>query len=423
MQKQILVAVTGGIAAYKSVELVRLLMGQGHSVRVVMTRGAEAFVTPLTFQAISGQPVHTQLLDPEAEAGMGHIELARWAHCIIVAPASAQVMAKLAAGMADDLLGTLCLASEAPICLVPAMNQAMWRNARTQANAQRLAADPQFHLWGPAEGVQACGDTGPGRMLEPAAIVAALNALEAEAPASQQTAPKPASAPTSAATGPLAGLRVLITAGPTREAVDPVRYISNHSSGKMGFALAAAAASLGAHVTLVAGPVNLATPAGVRRRDVITAEAMQEAVMQALEQGCDWFVAAAAVADYRPVAVAGEKLKKDQDAEMVLQLTRNPDILAGVAALMPRPLVVGFAAETRQVAEYARDKLARKKLDLIVANDVSDERIGFNSDQNAVQVFWPGGEQPFASQAKTELAQALCHLFHEHWQRLGKPSR
>lgn len=428
MAKQILVAVTGGIAAYKSVELVRLLIGQGHNVRVVMTQGAQAFITPLTFQAASGQPVHTGLLDPEAEAGMGHIELARWADCIIVAPASAQVMAKLAAGMADDLLGTLCLASQAPICLVPAMNQAMWRNARTQANAQRLAGDPQFHLWGPAEGVQACGDTGPGRMLEPAAIVEAFAAMTAAdvqqgSPGNAGEPLQPTGEQAPSAMTPLAGLRVLITAGPTREAVDPVRYISNHSSGKMGFALAAAAAALGADVTLVAGPVNLATPAGVRREDVITADDMQQAVLQALDQGCDWFVAAAAVADYRPLVVAGDKLKKDQNEEMLLRLTRNPDILAGVAALSPRPLVIGFAAETRQLAHYALDKLKRKKLDMIVANNVSDQRIGFNSDQNAVQVFWPGGEQCFASQAKTELAQALCHLFYEHWQRLGKPAR
>lgn len=408
MNKQILVAVTGGIAAYKSVDLVRQLQRQGHQVQVVMTAGAEAFVTPLTFQAVSGSVVRRDLLDPAAEAGMGHIELARWADCIIVAPASAQVMARLAAGMADDLLGTLCLATQAPICLAPAMNQAMWRNARTQANLRRLEADPQFHIWGPGEGDQACGDTGPGRMLEPAEIVAALSAMETAAPAPEQD---------------LAGLRVLITAGPTREAVDPVRYLSNHSSGKMGFALAAAAAARGARVTLVAGPVSLPTPADVQRLDVTSAEQMQQAVMSAVDEGCDWFVAAAAVSDYRPESVAGDKIKKDGQASMHLRLTRNPDILAGVAALSPRPMVVGFAAETRDLNRYARDKLKRKRLDMIVANDVSDPSIGFNSDRNAVEVFWPEGSRRFAASAKTDLAQQLCPLFLSHWQTLGEPSR
>ena len=389
--KRILLGVTGGIAAYKSAELVRLLKKAGHEVRVVMTRGAEAFVTPLTFQALSGEPVRTSLLDPAAEAGMGHIELAKWAEQVIVAPASADFMARFATGMADDLLTTLCSATTAPIALVPAMNQAMWQNTRTQRVVSLLATDPQVLIWGPDEGQQACGDTGPGRMLEPEHIMARL----------QNDA------------GPLAGCRLLLTAGPTREPIDPVRYISNHSSGKMGYALAAAARDAGATVTLVSGPVALAAPPGVERIMVTTADDMLAAVQQALP-GCDVFVATAAVADYRPATTADDKIKKTAEA-MSVPLVRNPDILATVAAQPEPPFCVGFAAETRDLAHYAQDKLARKKLDMIVANDVSVPGQGFNSDQNAVTVFWPGGQQAFPLCSKQQLAQALISLIAERY--------
>lgn len=392
--RNVVLAVSGGIAAYKSAELVRLLVRQGYEVRVVMTRGAEAFIQPMTFQALSGHPVRQSLLDPEAEAGMGHIELARWADLVLVAPATADVMAKLAVGLADDLLTTLALATDAPIALAPAMNQAMWRNPRTQRNLQWLQNDPQFHIWGPAEGDQACGDTGPGRMLEPDAIMEQVVALADQS---------------------LAGLRVVLTAGPTREALDPVRYISNHSSGKMGFAIAEAAAQRGAEVVLVAGPVNLPTPAGVRRVDVDSAAEMLDAVEKAVEAGCDWFIATAAVADYRPVNCAEQKIKKDGEASPTLELARNPDILATVASHRQRPMTIGFAAETSNLAEYARRKLHGKKLDLIVANDVSDRSIGFNSDRNAVEVFWDGDSRTFASMEKVRLAGELVALFHEHW--------
>ncbi|MEQ6885338.1 bifunctional phosphopantothenoylcysteine decarboxylase/phosphopantothenate--cysteine ligase CoaBC [Salicola sp. Rm-C-2C1-2] len=395
MGKRILLGVTGGIAAYKSAELVRELRRQGHEVQVVMTNGAHAFVQPLTFQALSGHPVRESLLEPEAEAGMGHIELAKWADLVLVAPASADVMAKLAGGLADDLLTTVCLATQVPIALAPAMNQAMWRNARTQRNRSLLAADPQLRLWGPQAGDQACGDTGPGRMLEPAVL-----AQEVAAMADQ----------------PLAGRRLVITAGPTREALDPVRYISNHSSGRMGFALAQAASEQGAEVTLVAGPVEQPTPGGVARIDVTSALEMKEAVDQAVSAGADWFIATAAVADYRPITVADQKMKKEPDADApVVELEENPDILASVAARTEqRPLTIGFAAETRDVADYARDKLSRKGLDLIVANDVTTPGLGFNSDSNAVEVFWADGSERFEARPKRELARDLIRLFQAH---------
>lgn len=392
MSRRILLGVTGGIAAYKSAELVRELRRQGHEVQVVMTAGARAFVQPLTFQALSGHAVRESLLDPEAEAGMGHIELAKWADLVLVAPASADVMAKLAQGLADDLLTTVCLATDAPIALAPAMNQAMWRNARTQRNRALLEDDPQFRLWGPEAGDQACGDTGPGRMLEPAVLEREVAAMAEQ---------------------PLAGLKVVITAGPTREALDPVRYISNHSSGRMGFALAEAASEQGAAVTLVAGPVEQATPVGVHRIDVTSAREMKEVVDQAVATGADWFIATAAVADYRPLSVADQKLKKQAETHApVIELEENPDILAGVASRTEqRPLTIGFAAETHNVAEYARDKLSRKGLDLIVANDVSEPGLGFNSDLNAVEVFWAGGSQRFEARPKRALARDLIHRF------------
>ncbi|MFE8070567.1 bifunctional phosphopantothenoylcysteine decarboxylase/phosphopantothenate--cysteine ligase CoaBC [Marinobacteraceae bacterium S3BR75-40.1] len=397
-QKRVLVGVTGGIAAYKSADLVRQLRKQGHEVRVMMTAGAQRFVTPLTFQALSGYPVRTDLLDEGAEAGMGHIELAKWAELVLIAPASAQVMAKLVCGLADDLLSTVCLATEAPIALAPAMNQAMWRNRRTQQNLERLQADPQFRIWGPAAGDQACGDTGFGRMLEPIELAQAVAGL---------------------GEGPLSGKKVVITAGPTRERIDPVRYISNDSSGKMGFALAVAARDAGADVTLVCGPVALETPSGVARVNAESAEQMREAVQRLIGEGCDIFVASAAVSDYRPAQREGDKIKKSRE-NLSLELVRNPDILSEVAAAEQGPFTVGFAAETRDVAHYAKDKLRRKKLDMIVANDVSDRRIGFESERNAVTVFWSGGEQSFAEDEKSQLGRDLVALIGERWRSTRK---
>src|SRR5690554_3024190 len=390
---KVLLGISAGIAAYKSAMLARLLKQAGCEVRVVMTEGAQAFITPLTLQALTGEPVRTSLLDPEAEAGMGHIELARWADTILIAPATADLMARLAAGMADDLLTTLCLASQSRKVIAPAMNQAMWAHPATQRNAARLAEDG-WRLLGPASGDQACGDVGPGRMLEPEEILAAL--LE------------PPKAPEAA------GLAVTITAGPTREPLDPVRYLSNHSSGKMGYALAEAAAALGARVTLISGPVSLPCPAGVARIEVETALEMHEAA-QRLAPESDLFIGCAAVADYRAESAAEHKIKKVEGEEgLVLRLVKNPDIIAGVAALPAesRPLVVGFAAETRDVERYARDKLARKGLDMIVANDVSREGLGFGSDHNAALLLWRGGDgevdqETLDPQPKGEMAAAV----------------
>ncbi len=385
--RQILLGISGGIAAYKSAELVRRLKDRGADVRVVMTAAAREFITPLTLQALSGNPVHTDLLDPAAEAAMGHIELARWADLIVVAPATADLMARLAIGQADDLLTTLCLASNAPLVLAPAMNQGMWRDPATQANAELLRARG-VTLLGPAEGSQACGDVGPGRMLEPTELADRVAArFESRL---------------------LDGLRVMITAGPTREAIDPVRFISNHSSGKMGFALARAAADAGAITTLVAGPVHLPTPERVQRVDVDSAQQMFDAVMARID-ACDIFIASAAVADYRPVSVAEQKIKKQKD-EMTIALVRNPDIVASVAARSSRPFTVGFAAETQRVADYARDKLERKGLDLIVANDVAAAGIGFNSDDNAAIALWASGETVFERCSKAQLARELVAL-------------
>lgn len=389
--KRILLGVTGGIAAYKSADLVRRLQDRGATVRVVMTAGAREFVKPLTFQALSGNPVHTDLLDPAAEAAMGHIELAKWADVILIAPASASAMARLAAGMADDLLSTLCLASEAPLVLAPAMNQAMWRHPATEANAQTLQSRGAI-LLGPDAGSQACGDVGPGRMLEPLEIVEGL--INTIAP--QQV---------------LKGKKVAITAGPTREALDPVRYLSNHSSGKMGFAIAAAAARAGAEVTLIAGPVRLDTPAGVKRVDVVSTEDMHKAAEHAADDS-DLFIAAAAVVDFRPAVVANQKIKKEDGNDSdVLQLVKNPDIVAAIAGrTSKRPFVVGFAAETEKVAEHAKGKLARKNLDMIIANDVSDPKGGFNSDRNQVILIDGDGEQLLPAALKTELAAQLIAL-------------
>ncbi len=397
--RRILLGISAGIAAYKSAQLARLLKHAGCEVRVVMTEGAQAFITPLTLQALTGEPVRTSLLDPEAEAGMGHIELARWADTIVIAPATADLMARLAQGMADDLLTTLCLASEAEKIMAPAMNQAMWRHPATQRNAARLAQDG-WRLLGPDSGDQACGDVGPGRMLEPEAIAAELMRTPAEAPAQ----------PTSAQ-----GLHIVITAGPTREPLDPVRYLSNHSSGKMGFALAEAAARRGARVTLICGPVALATPADVERLDVETALQMHEASLSLLNE-CDLFIGCAAVADYRAEAPAEHKIKKRDDEEgMTLRLVKNPDIIADIASARDaaggRPYVVGFAAETRDLEAYARDKLARKRLDMIVANDVSTAGLGFGADDNAALLLWRDGDGESGAslppQPKTRLAEAV----------------
>ena len=391
VNRQILLGITGGIAAYKAAELLRRLQDCGADVRVVMTPAATEFITPLTLQALSGHPVHTALLDPEAESGMGHIELARWADLLLVAPASADFMARLVQGQGNDLLSTVCLATSAPIVLAPAMNQAMWKNAATQANAD-LLRQRGVVLWGPAEGVQACGDTGPGRMLEVDDLVVKV--------ASQFD------------TGLLAGKRVLITAGPTREAIDPVRYISNHSSGKMGFALARACADAGAITTLIAGPVALPSPPRVKRIDVISAQEMFDAVMAHVDK-VDIVIAAAAVADYRAVSVSSGKIKKTGADTMSLDLVKNPDIVASVAAVANAPFTVGFAAETESVEQYARDKMQRKRLDMIIANDVSQSDIGFGSEDNAVMVFWPAGVAEYQKMSKTQLAKKLVEKLTE----------
>ena len=388
--KRILLGLTGGIAAYKSAELTRAFKKVGAEVRVVLTPAAAEFITPLTLQALSGNPVHQHILDPEAEAGMGHIELAKWADLILVAPASADFIARMAAGMGNDLLTTLCLASAAPIAIAPAMNQAMWRDARTQSNVAQLST-LGMHIWGPDEGDQACGDNGPGRMFEP-----------------NQLAKLSASIFSS---GALSGLRVCITAGPTREAIDPVRYISNHSSGKMGYALAEAAMEAGARVTLISGPVNLNCPDRVQRISANSAQQMLDTALAQMDQ-CDIFIAAAAVADYRPVTVAEQKIKKSTD-EITLTLVKNPDIVATIASHPQRPFTIGFAAETEKLLEHARGKLARKKLDMIIANDVAQQGIGFNSDDNAVTVVTRHGEQNLLLASKTQLARQLIALIAE----------
>lgn len=387
--KRILLGITGGIAAYKSAELVRKLREQGADVQVVMSAAAQEFITPLTLQALSGHAVHTELLDPEAEAGMGHIQLARWADRILVAPATADFMARLSSGEGGDLLTTVCLASKAPLCLAPAMNQAMWAHPATQANLEILQSRG-VTLFGPADGEQACGDVGPGRMLEPTTL-ADLMANEFVG-------------------GTLSGKTVLITAGPTREAIDPVRYISNHSSGKMGYALATAAMEAGAEVILVTGPTQLPAPERCEVISVLSASDMLDAVMTHVER-CDLFIASAAVADYRPKQLSQQKIKKTGSDTMTLELIKNPDIVATVASLDRRPFTIGFAAETHDVLNYARDKLKRKGLDAIIANDVSDTNIGFNSDDNAVTVITTSTEHTMPLCSKNQLARELVQYF------------
>jgi phosphopantothenoylcysteine decarboxylase/phosphopantothenate--cysteine ligase len=382
--RNVLLGVSGGIAAYKSAELIRELQECGANVRVVMTRGAQEFITALTLQALSGNPVHTQLLDTQAEQGMGHIELARWADLLLIAPATADLIARLAAGRGDDLLTTVALATAAPKMIAPAMNQQMWRDQASQENIATLVARGTVVI-GPAHGEQACGDIGPGRMEQPNVI-----AQQAASVFSHQA---------------LAGQRVVITAGPTREALDPVRYISNHSSGKMGFALAQAAVDAGAITTLVCGPVSLPTPEHATRIDVLSAVEMLDECGQ-LQAECDIFIACAAVADYRPAHIEQQKIKKG-DERISLQLIRNPDIVATISARSPRPFTVGFAAETRDVLAYARGKMERKCLDMIIANDVSDPKTGFNSEENEVTVIWPMGEQLLPRAKKSTIARQI----------------
>ena len=418
----IVLGVSGGIAAYKSPEIVRRLKDRGHEVRVVMTAAAEAFVTPLTFQAVSGEPVHRDLLDETAEAAMGHIELARWADTVLAAPATANLMARLAHGFADDLLATLCLATPAPIVLAPAMNQQMWRAPATRANLEVLV-ERGVRVIGPDAGWQACGDVGPGRMSEPADVVSALLAGRG-APDSPEEGARGAADGADGADGtggtggaaavPLAGVRVLVTAGPTREAIDPVRFIGNHSSGKMGFAVAAAARRLGAEVDLVSGPVSLAPPPGVGVVPVGSAAEMHREVL-ARAAGCDVFIAAAAVADYTPASPARGKLKKEA-APLRLELRPTRDILAEVAALDDPPFTVGFAAETEDLERHARAKLERKRLDLIAGNRVDGTELGFDSDRNALLVLWPGGGRAdLPAGPKTRLARQLLALVSERF--------
>ncbi|MCF4553173.1 bifunctional phosphopantothenoylcysteine decarboxylase/phosphopantothenate--cysteine ligase CoaBC [Acinetobacter baumannii] len=406
--KNIVLAVTGGIAAYKSAILVRRLKDYGFDVRVVMTHGAQAFITPLTFQALSGNPVHTELLDPEAEAGMGHIELARWADLLLVAPASCDILAKFANGLADDLLSTLFLATKAPVWVAPAMNQQMWAAKATQRNLQTLVEDG-VHVIMPDAGEQACGDVGLGRMPEPEEIARQVAGYFHQA--QRAIAEK---------FGLLAGKRVVITAGPTREAIDPVRYISNHSTGKMGFALAAACYAAGAKVTLIAGPVSLDTPNGVQRVNVASARQMLDVSMESLETGCDIFIATAAVADYRVAEVAEHKIKKAGD-ELNVSLVKNPDIVATIAAQEKRPFMVGFAAETQNVEEYAAGKLVAKKLDMIACNDVSRADIGFASDENAMTVFFAESyhmkKRELEKASKQEISQQLVEAISDALRR------
>jgi phosphopantothenoylcysteine decarboxylase / phosphopantothenate---cysteine ligase len=386
--RRIIVGVSGGIAAYKTPWLVRRLREAGADVQVVVTRGALQFVTETTLQAVSGRPVRGDLWDPAAEAAMGHIELARWADLLLIAPVTADLLSRLAHGRADDLLTTLRLATRAPVLLAPAMNVAMWEHPATRRNLERLIADGCV-VAEPDSGPMACGEFGPGRMVEPEALAARAAAVLGSG-------------------GRLAGRRVLITAGPTREAIDPVRYISNHSSGKQGYALAAGGRGAGGAVALVGGPVSLPAPGGVERVSVVSANEMHEAVLARVD-ACDVFIGVAAVADYRPATAAELKLKKEPggSGRMRLDLVENPDIIAAVAARPRRPLVVGFAAETHDVMAFGRDKRARKGMDLIVVNDVSEQGVGFASDDNRVCLIWDGGERELPRASKAQLSRAI----------------
>ncbi|WP_298943948.1 bifunctional phosphopantothenoylcysteine decarboxylase/phosphopantothenate--cysteine ligase CoaBC [uncultured Psychromonas sp.] len=394
--KKILLGVCGGIAAYKSAELTRRLMDQGAQVRIVMTASAKQFITPLTMQAVSGHVVYDDLLDPQAEAGMGHIELAKWADLILIAPATANAIARLRAGMADELLTTLCLATPSPIAIAPAMNQQMYHSPATQENLAVLK-DRGILIWGPAQGIQACGDIGPGRLLEVPDLVKL--SCDFFTPNDQS----------------LAGINIVITAGPTQEAIDPVRYISNHSSGKMGFSLANAALSMGANVTVIAGPVNLTLPTTIKRLNVKSAREMHQAALDSLPT-TDIFIACAAVADYRAEEVHSEKMKKKADTDSItLTLVKNPDIIADVANASHRPFCVGFAAETNDVEAYALGKLQRKNLDLIAANDVSVSDQGFNSENNALTVFAKDKRFDIGLNNKKEVAIQLLKIISQQY--------
>jgi phosphopantothenoylcysteine decarboxylase/phosphopantothenate--cysteine ligase len=390
--KKIVLGITGGIAAYKTPELVRRLKDQGADVRVVMTEGAKAFITPLTLQAVSANHVADSLLDSQAELAMGHIELAKWADLIIIAPATADIIARVTAGMANDLLSTLCLATSAPIAIAPAMNQQMWHAHATQANIKTLTRWG-FNIWGPGAGAQACGDIGLGRMLDVDELVTLSSDFFAEKY--------------------LQGQHWVITAGPTREAIDPVRYISNHSSGKMGYAIAHAALRAGAKVTLISGPVNIKQPAGCNIINVISAEDMHQQAIKHAEH-CTTFVACAAVADYRVAEIADQKIKKTNE-HMQIALVKNHDIVADVAKLTNKPFIVGFAAETQNVEHYARGKLMRKNLDLIAANDVAKSGQGFNSDDNALTLFSAIDKTEIALASKQIVAKRLVSLINEHY--------
>jgi len=390
----IVLGITGGIAAYKTPDLVRRLRERGAEVQIVMTASAEEFVTGTALQAVSGRPIRSNLWDKEAEAAMSHIELARWADIVLIAPATAEIMSRIVSGGAPDLLTTICLATEAPIAVAPAMNRIMWSNPATQANRDVLESRG-VHILGPAVGSQACGETGAGRMLEPDSIAAAVFDIG-----------------TGKGVGLLDGKKVVITAGPTREPIDPVRYITNRSSGKMGYAMARAAAAQGADVVLISGPVNLPVPPGVEVRNVTTAREMHDAAHDCVA-AADVFIAAAAVADYRPAQIKEQKIKKN-DESMTLDLVRCPDILASVADLDPGPFTVGFAAETEKVDEYARSKLEKKNLDMIIANRVGND-CGFDRDDNAVSVLWRDGEKRFPQAQKSALARDLIELIAQRY--------
>ncbi len=388
--RRILLGITGGIAAYKAAELTRRFQDHGADVRVIMTRSATEFITPLTMQALSKHPVHLDLLNPDTESVMGHIELARWADLILIAPASANFLARFASGHGDDLLTTVCLAAECPVAIAPAMNQAMWAKTVTQTNRNTLLARGA-HILGPDEGLQACGEIGAGRLMAVDDLILRSSELFS--------------------TGTLQGKTVVITAGPTREAIDPVRFISNHSSGKQGYALAEAASNAGAEVILVSGPTHLDVPERVHRIDVISAIDMHDAVQNVIDRA-DIFIGVAAVADYRPKLAANQKIKKDQNGHqsLLLEFVENPDIIKAVATRPNRPFTVGFAAETQRLETYARQKLVDKQLDMVVANNVGDTSIGFNADVNAITIVTNHTSQILPLMSKRALSERLIEL-------------